>query len=65
MQTHDGGAAEKAKFTHYFDLGGYKAAPDEIGKRGTFLYGGFTDATFRQMTLHELTRTSDWDTLLT
>lgn len=64
LQTHDGGAGDKAKFVHYFDLGGYRSSPDEIGDGRTFMYGGFTDATFRQMHLHELTRTSDWDAIL-
>ena len=63
MQSHDGGAAGRAKFTHYFDLSGYRGVPDQI-KGGTFMYGGFTDATFRQMKLHELTLTSDWGTIL-
>jgi len=63
LQTHDGGASGKARFVHYFDLAGYSGVPDETG-HGAFLYGGFTDATFRQMALHELTRTSDWDTIL-
>jgi hypothetical protein len=63
-QTHDGGASGRAKFTHYFDLAGYRSSPDKIGVDGTFMYGGFTDATFRQMKLNELIRTSDWDSIL-
>jgi hypothetical protein len=63
-QAHDGGASGRAKFTHYFDLGGYRSVPDPVGVNGTFMYGGFVDATFRQMKLNELTRTSDWDTIL-
>lgn len=63
MQTHDGGVSDKAKYTHYFDLGGYKPVPDEI-QGNTFMYGGFTDATFRQMALHEATARSDWETIL-
>ncbi|KKL70879.1 hypothetical protein LCGC14_2100490 [marine sediment metagenome] len=65
LQAHDGGAKDKARFVHYFDLGGYSASPDAIGEDGVFMYGGFTDATFRQMSLHEITRTSDWNTILT
>jgi hypothetical protein len=67
LQTHDGGvekAESKARHVHYFDLGGYEASPDRIGNGRTFMYGGFTDATFRQMYLNELTGTSDWDTIL-
>ena len=64
-QSHDGGASGRAKFTHYFDLAGYRATPDKVGVGGTFMYGGFVDATFRQMKLNELTRTSDWDAILT
>lgn len=64
LQTHDGGAKDKARFVHYFDLGGYRVSPDPIGEDGVFMYGGFTDATFRQMALHEITRTSDWNTIL-
>jgi hypothetical protein len=64
MQAHDGGASGRAQFTHYFDLGGYRSVPDPVGVNGTFMYGGFTDATFRQMKLNELTRTSDWDSIL-
>ncbi len=65
LQTHDGGARDKARFVHYFDLAGYESSPDRIGEDGVFMYGGFTDATFRQMSLHEVTRTSDWNTILT
>jgi hypothetical protein len=65
LQTHDGGAKDKARFVHYFDLAGYRSSPDAIGEDGVFMYGGFTDATFRQMALHEITRTSDWNTILT
>jgi hypothetical protein len=64
MQTHDGGVSDLAQYTHYFDLGGYAAAPDPVGVNGTFMYGGFTDATFRQMALHEVTRRSDWEKIL-
>ncbi len=64
LQTHDGGAKDKARFVHYFDLAGYRSSPDAIGEDGVFMYGGFTDATFRQMALHEITRTSDWNTIL-
>ena len=64
LQTHDGGAKDKARFVHYFDLAGYESSPDAIGEDGVFMYGGFTDATFRQMSLHEVTRTSDWNTIL-
>ena len=64
LQTHDGGAKDKARFVHYFDLAGYGSSPDRIGEDGVFMYGGFTDATFRQMSLHEITRTSDWNTIL-
>lgn len=63
-QAHDGGAAGRARFTHYFDLAGYRAVPDPIGVNGTFMYGGFTDATFRHMKLNEVARTSDWDSIL-
>ena len=63
-QAHDGGVSGRAKFTHYFDIRGYSAMPDPIGVNGTFMYGGFTDATFRQMALHERTRRSDWATIL-
>jgi hypothetical protein len=64
MQTHDGGVSDLAQYTHYFDLGGYEAVPDPVGVNGTFMYGGFTDATFRQMALHEVTRRSDWEKIL-
>lgn len=64
LQTHDGGARDRAQFVHYFDLGGYQVSPDRVGNGRTFMYGGFTDATFRQMHLHELTGRSDWDTIL-
>lgn len=71
LQTHDagalhvsGGEQDKARFVHYFDLAGYESSPDAIGKDGVFMYGGFTDATFRQMALHEVTQTSDWNTIL-
>ena len=62
MQTHDGGASAKA-LAHYFDLGGYSSVP--VGENdGTFMYAGFTDSTFRQMALNELTRRSDWEEIL-
>lgn len=67
LQAHDGGverAGAKAQFVHYFDLAGYRGTPDAIGDGRTFMYGGFTDATFRQMYLNELTATSDWDSIL-
>lgn len=64
MQVHDGGAGKKAKFVHYFDLGGYQAALDPVGKDGVFMYGGFTDASFRQMAFHELSRRSSWEEIL-
>lgn len=40
---------------HYFNLAGYRysAAPDNNGKSGRFYYGGFSDATFKQMLLLE------------
>lgn len=66
LQAHDGGAQEAgadARFVHYFDLAGYRASPDQISGQ-TFMYGGFTDATFRQMHLNELTGSSDWDAIL-
>lgn len=61
MQAHDGGVGGFAPFTHYFDLGGFSNSPDGIGKDGVYMYSGFTDATFRQMPLHEATRKSSWD----
>jgi len=64
LQSRDGGASGLAKFTHYFDLGGYGASVDPIGKDGTFMYGGFTDATFRTMVLNEAVRGSSWDDIL-
>ena len=64
MQAHDGGIGGHAPFGHYFDLGGYSGVPDGVGEGGIFLYSGFTDATFRQMPLHELVRRSTWDEIL-
>ena len=48
---------------HYFDLGGYSSVPDTEAT-DWFLYGGFTDSTFRQMALHETVRRSTWDEIL-
>lgn len=66
MQTADGAARDSAgdSFIHYFDLAGYDVSPDKIGEDGVFMYGGFTDATFRQMPLYEMSRRVDWDTVL-
>lgn len=64
MQTSDKGVAGRTKFLHYFDLSGYRGVPDPVGTGGTFLYGGFTDATFRHMALNEVSRTADWDAIL-
>lgn len=66
MQAHDGGVkkvANKAK-VHYFDLGGYQVAPEGVGENGIFMYGGFTDSTFRQMPLYEKVGRGDWEELL-
>lgn len=66
LQAHDGGVRPEVKdaYVHYFDLAGYEASPDEVGDNRTFMYGGFVDATFRQMPLHERVGRSSWDDIL-
>lgn len=62
MQTADNasGSISKIPFIHMFDLGGYGKTPMRSGQGdGRFHYGGFSDATFKLMSILEA-RSAGW-----
>ena len=60
MQTHDQVPALPGATVYVFNTGGYRATPLNVGQKGYYELGGFSDATFRLMAILENLRDADW-----
>ena len=61
-QQHDSGqvSLEHVPLIYTFNLAGYRPSALPAGERGRYTLGGFTDATFRAVTVLEGGRDADW-----
>ncbi len=60
MQTHDQVPAMPGATVYVFNTGGYRATPLNVGQKGHYELGGFSDATFRLMAILEDLRDARW-----
>ena len=60
MQTHDQVPDLTGTKVFVFNTGGYRATPLQVGRKGHYELGGFTDATFRLMAILDQHRDADW-----